>query len=62
MFRRGQPEYAAFDLLWLNGRDLRMLPFEKRKAALRGVLKGQNAIGYVESHSARCVVRGCRAP
>lgn len=23
MFRRGQPEYAAFDLVWLNGRDLR---------------------------------------
>jgi bifunctional non-homologous end joining protein LigD len=52
MVRRGQPEYAAFDLLWLNGRDLRMLPFEERKAALRGVLAEQGVIGYVESHAA----------
>ena len=26
MFRRGQPAYAAFDLLWLDGKDLRELP------------------------------------
>ena len=26
--------YAAFDLLWLNGRDLRHLPLTKRKAEL----------------------------
>jgi bifunctional non-homologous end joining protein LigD len=25
LYRRGQPVYYAFDLLWLNGRDLRQL-------------------------------------
>ena len=27
MKARGETEYAAFDLLWLNGRDLRSVPF-----------------------------------
>jgi bifunctional non-homologous end joining protein LigD len=26
MARRGEPRYYAFDLVWLNGRDLRALP------------------------------------
>lgn len=30
--------YVAFDLLWLNGRDLRTLPLIKRKHALRRLL------------------------
>ena len=46
-YRRGTPQYAAFDLLWLNGTDLRPLPLSKRKTALRRVLK-KTPIGYVE--------------
>jgi bifunctional non-homologous end joining protein LigD len=46
-FNRGVPQYAAFDLLWLNGRDLRALPLSRRKTALRRVTKN-SPIGYVE--------------
>jgi bifunctional non-homologous end joining protein LigD len=50
MFRKGVPQYAAFDLLWLNGRDLRDRPYARRKIALRKVLLSTSAIGYVEEH------------
>ena len=36
--RRGQPYYYAFDLLWLNGEDLRPRPLLERKQRLREVL------------------------
>lgn len=52
LHRRGTPQYAAFDLLWLNGRDLRGLSYLKRKAALKKLLARQTAIGYVEHHTA----------
>ena len=35
---RGQLHYAAFDLLWLNGRDLRRLPLIERKQRLRRLI------------------------
>lgn len=50
MFRRGREEYAAFDLLWWRGRDLRHMPYSKRKAKLRQVLDAGDAIAYVEGH------------
>jgi ATP-dependent DNA ligase len=31
MFHRGEPYFYAFDLLWLNGQDLRELPLLERK-------------------------------
>jgi bifunctional non-homologous end joining protein LigD len=31
---RGNLHYAAFDALWVNGKDLRALPLERRKRAL----------------------------
>jgi bifunctional non-homologous end joining protein LigD len=44
---------CAFDLLMLGGEDLRLLPFPKRKAALRKLLKaGRAGIQYGE-HAAR---------
>jgi bifunctional non-homologous end joining protein LigD len=43
MFRRGVPYFYAFDLLWLNGRDLRQLPLIQRKERLRSlILKANN--------------------
>lgn len=48
MQARGVPSYAAFDLLWLNGKDLRPLSLTKRKATLRKVVK-RGEIGYVEA-------------
>src|SRR6185503_2644604 len=47
MFDRGAPQFVAFDLLWLNGRDLRQLPLWKRKRMLRKLIAG-TSIGYVE--------------
>jgi bifunctional non-homologous end joining protein LigD len=34
LYRRGQPAFYAFDLLWLNGQDLRQLPLIERKKQL----------------------------
>ncbi|HEX9985242.1 MAG TPA: hypothetical protein VGF69_18435 [Thermoanaerobaculia bacterium] len=47
MGNRGRPAYAAFDLLWLDGRDLRDVPFWRRKRMLRKLAAG-SAISYVE--------------
>jgi bifunctional non-homologous end joining protein LigD len=38
LFRRGEPRFFAFDLLYLNGKDLRHDQLVDRKAALRLVL------------------------
>jgi bifunctional non-homologous end joining protein LigD len=39
------PAYVAFDLLWLNGTDLRALPFTERRRHLRDILpKGSASI------------------
>jgi len=46
-FRRGAPAYAAFDLLWLDGRDLRAQPLWRRKRALKKLLE-QTPVAYVE--------------
>jgi bifunctional non-homologous end joining protein LigD len=35
MMGRGEPSYCAFDLVWLNGRDLRHKPLLERKRMLR---------------------------
>jgi len=50
MFSRGHPEYAAFDLLWKNGRDLRSLSYNERKKRLRATLANTATIGYVEDY------------
>ncbi len=46
-WNRGHAEYAAFDLLWLDGRDLRPLPYWRRKKAIRKLIRASR-IGYVE--------------
>jgi bifunctional non-homologous end joining protein LigD len=33
----GKVEYHVFDVVWINGRDVRPLPFEERRALLRGL-------------------------
>jgi hypothetical protein len=40
---RGWLHYAAFDLLWLNGRDLRGLPLIKRKRRLEQLIPANNS-------------------
>jgi bifunctional non-homologous end joining protein LigD len=48
LFGRGVPQYAAFDLLWLGGQDLRPLPLAKRRRALAKLVKN-TPVGLVES-------------
>jgi bifunctional non-homologous end joining protein LigD len=38
MYRRGEPCFCAFDILWLNSQDLRGRPLIERKAILRQVI------------------------
>jgi len=38
LFRRGDPRFVAFDLLWHNGQDLRYSPLTERKHKLRQIL------------------------
>jgi bifunctional non-homologous end joining protein LigD len=47
--RRHQARYFAFDLLWLNGEDLRALPLLDRKEKLKGILPSHSLrIVYVD--------------
>jgi ATP-dependent DNA ligase len=41
---RGNLHYAAFDALWVNGRDLRSLPLTRRKRALMGLVPATTAV------------------
>lgn len=47
LFRRGEPSYAAFDLLWRDDRDLRGMPLWRRKNALRKLVR-ETPIAFVE--------------
>jgi bifunctional non-homologous end joining protein LigD len=38
LYRRAEPAFYCFDLLWLNGRDLRTLPLTGRKKQLRRLI------------------------
>jgi len=40
--------YYAFDLVWLNGADLRELPLVERKARLRKLVRGTPGILYAD--------------
>jgi len=48
MFRRGNPVFYAFDLLWLNGRDLRQRPLLERKRILRRLIRDGDHILYAD--------------
>lgn len=39
LFRRGEPRFVAFDLLWCDGQDLRYTPLIERKHQLRSILR-----------------------
>ena len=49
MHTRSTPTFAAFDILWLNGEDLRELPLLERKTRLRKFIKSRpRRILYVD--------------
>jgi len=41
LYRRGEPCFYVFDLVWLNGRDLRKKPLIQRKSMLREIVPAQ---------------------
>jgi bifunctional non-homologous end joining protein LigD len=41
---RGQPHFAAFDALWIDGRDLRRRPLRQRKRGLHRVIWATTAV------------------
>jgi ATP-dependent DNA ligase len=53
LFRKRQCMFIAFDLLYLNGQDLRMLPLIERKAMLKKLIRRKRArlfyLDHVES-------------
>ena len=48
MFNRGTPIFAAFDILWLDGEDLRDLQLWERKSILEGCLRPSDRVLYVD--------------
>jgi bifunctional non-homologous end joining protein LigD len=55
LLRRKEPCFVAFDLLWLNGEDLRPLPLIERKARLKRLLRRRSNHLIAEAMS----VEGC---
>lgn len=43
---KGELQYQVFDLLWLDGNDVRELPLIERKALLKDLLKGNEVVRY----------------
>src|SRR5205814_1569649 len=39
LFRRREPVYVAFDVLFVDGRDMRALPLKERKALLEKIVR-----------------------
>jgi len=51
LFRHGVQYFYAFDLVWLNGRDLRSLPLLERKERLRKlIIKANNSALLYADH------------
>jgi bifunctional non-homologous end joining protein LigD len=42
LFRRGEPRFVAFDLLWCDGQDLRYSTLSERKQKLRSIIPNYN--------------------
>jgi bifunctional non-homologous end joining protein LigD len=54
LYRRADPYFYAFDLLWLNGQDLRDLPLIKRKEMLREIVpSAPSRLAYSDHLDAR---------
>jgi bifunctional non-homologous end joining protein LigD len=53
LFHRGTPYFYAFDILQLNGKDLRSLPLIARKKQLRKLIPNRSSLLYVDHIEAR---------
>jgi bifunctional non-homologous end joining protein LigD len=63
LFRRGTPRFCAFDLLYLNGKDLRQLTLVERKRALRRIMPNASPflvyVDHVEGEGERLFQLAC---
>jgi bifunctional non-homologous end joining protein LigD len=64
--RRGEPIFYAFDLLWLNGQDLRGLPLLDRKDRLRRLLEAHRPdrvlfAKHIEAHGIKFFQAVCES-
>jgi bifunctional non-homologous end joining protein LigD len=55
LLRKGCPIFYAFDLLYLNGRDLRQLPLIKRKEKLRALIEKSGLSDVICSNMSKVV-------
>jgi len=64
LFHRGFPVFCAFDLLWLDGRDLRDLPLIERKRVLQSIIPRELPhllyVDHVESEGERLFRLACQ--
>jgi hypothetical protein len=64
MYRRGEAYFYAFDILQLNGKDLRSLPLHARKQKLKRLIPEQPSallyVDYIEQHGERLFHLACR--
>jgi hypothetical protein len=51
--QRGTPVYYVFDVLWMNGKDLRSLPLDERKRRLRRIVPEQPSVLLYADHIER---------
>ncbi len=64
MFNRGDPYFYAFDLVWLDGADLRDLPLLERKTMLKQITPAQPSrllyLDHVEGQGVELFEMACR--
>ena len=63
LFRRRECVFFAFDLLFLDGEDLRALPLIERKARLKRLLRRKRSlvlyVDHIEAHGRPCFEKVC---
>ena len=63
LYRRGDPRFYAFDVLFMNGRNLRKLPLIERKARLRKIVPSQPSrvllCDYIEGRGEELFAAAC---
>ena len=63
LFRRGEPRFYAFDLLWFNGKDLRYDALHERKRQLKAITTNRIHLLYcdhIEEHGERLFEIACQ--
>jgi bifunctional non-homologous end joining protein LigD len=62
LFRRGEPRFYAFDMLWCDGEDLRFSGLADRKRKLRSLITGRERLLYcdhLDEHGERLFQFAC---